>query len=685
MDISSLSMYSTSSAQGDQTDGTFNGVKIYFCHTSRSTLSNTFTDNYDGNTPTLMLDRSSFTMNWTASAWNAIALDNTFLFNGSDNLLIEIQWTSSADSLLAGASSLAGNCMLGTIGSSTGSEYYRAVFQLHYTAPSEPFFSVTQTDVSCVDGLVDPGETIDVTCYVTNFGTTATSAQATLSTTSAYCSVTQPNWSMGTVNQSNSVDNSATPFTVDISPAAPIGANLPFDLTITANGGAFTQRLDVTVSVAEPVFALEAFLVNDFSGNTNLALNPEELAFITVVLTNAGAYASNVTASLSCSDTSISLASGSCVMDDVPKYSTGDNMDTPFCVQVASNAWESGLYNFTLGLSYNDGMSNSLTFQVAADYGDPVVSSSSWLSTVGGTDYSAAMVADGYDWIDLPFDFPFYGSEYRTGVLLVKHGYIVLGDPWLLYSSNFPIPRTGEINRYIAPYFDTLDMSTGLVRSKLYGSAPNRIFVVSWNGLVRASDPGSSVTFQMLLHESGKIQFQYGTCDGGTAPNGASATIGIENTDGTSGVQHSYNQANAITNGTCLTFERTKPPVDSDADGMPDDAEMMYWGDLSQTANSDDDMDGLSNIEELNAATDPGERENVLEVENTSVELSTNIVINWKSIPGQLYNIWTCDDLSSGWSNLNVAPFVGSSSGYNQCTVSVDDAESSRFFKISID
>lgn len=51
-----------------------------------------------------------------------------------------------------------------------------------------------------------------------------------------------------------------------------------------------------------------------------------------------------------------------------------------------------------------------------------------------------------------------------------------------------------------------------------------------------------------------------------------------------------------------------KPPVDSDSDGLPDAWEIANFGDLSRGADDDDDIpapDGLTNLEEYHAKTDP--------------------------------------------------------------------------------
>jgi hypothetical protein len=58
------------------------------------------------------------------------------------------------------------------------------------------------------------------------------------------------------------------------------------------------------------------------------------------------------------------------------------------------------------------------------------------------------------------------------------------------------------------------------------------------------------------------------------------------------------------TNYTVVEFESTGF-VDTDADGLPDDWELWYFGDLSQGPDDDYDTDGLTNLEEYLAGTDP--------------------------------------------------------------------------------
>jgi hypothetical protein len=84
------------------TDGTYSDARIFFCHTSRASLSSVFQDNYAGNAPVLVLNRSSLALNWIRNQWNQIAFDSPFQYDGAHNLLIEIQWSAASGAVYTG-------------------------------------------------------------------------------------------------------------------------------------------------------------------------------------------------------------------------------------------------------------------------------------------------------------------------------------------------------------------------------------------------------------------------------------------------------------------------------------------------------------------------------------------------------------------------------------------------------
>jgi hypothetical protein len=132
--LSAISFYAPDTTY-DQFSGTFTGVRIYASHTSRTSLASTFADNYSGNTPVLVYSSSSLFLNIPENTWGQINFDNYFAYNGSSNLLIEIQWDGSPSGGLI-TSTTSGSALQGSsVGALTGVANARAVLRMHYVPP----------------------------------------------------------------------------------------------------------------------------------------------------------------------------------------------------------------------------------------------------------------------------------------------------------------------------------------------------------------------------------------------------------------------------------------------------------------------------------------------------------------------------------------------------------------------
>ncbi len=169
-----------------------------------------------------------------------------------------------------------------------------------------------------------------------------------------------------------------------------------------------------------------------------------------------------------------------------------------------------------------------------ADSEEPDGPTYEWIDITGsGTplglgDESSAEVA-------LPFPFEFYGDS-KTSVHVVSNGYLVFGSSVIDYN-NTSIPNATEPNDLVAPYWDDLDPSAG---GEIYTLSELGRFVVSWVGVPRWEDGGSN-TFQAILYPDGRILCQYESMGNGGPVD--SATVGIENSDGSDGLQVAYDEA----------------------------------------------------------------------------------------------------------------------------------------------
>lgn len=79
--------------------GTYYDLKIYMGLGSSSELGLNFDDNYIGGTRILVLSSSYYTTTSVGpNEWFDVTFDTPFWYNGEDNLIIEIEWSSAAGS-----------------------------------------------------------------------------------------------------------------------------------------------------------------------------------------------------------------------------------------------------------------------------------------------------------------------------------------------------------------------------------------------------------------------------------------------------------------------------------------------------------------------------------------------------------------------------------------------------------
>lgn len=175
------------------------------------------------------------------------------------------------------------------------------------------------------------------------------------------------------------------------------------------------------------------------------------------------------------------------------------------------------------------------------------------VSGVDGDDQASAK-------IPLPFAFKYFEAAV-TQYSMASNGFAQLwsagGGGADKSPDNVAIPSAGEPNGIVAPFWDDLVAMTSEARAGTLGTAPNRRFVISWGHWTVKGDAGARLSFQVKLFETTNvIEFHYCAMapDGNVRATGSSATIGLENLAGTSGVQHSFNTASSVATGKALRF-----------------------------------------------------------------------------------------------------------------------------------
>jgi subtilisin family serine protease len=211
--------------------------------------------------------------------------------------------------------------------------------------------------------------------------------------------------------------------------------------------------------------------------------------------------------------------------------------------------------NFTLGVAHD------------ATY---VVDKPAFNWIAGDTAITFSDGEDGFAAVTLPFAVQFYTGTYST-INVSTNGYATFMD--LNYARmwvNTWIPNPGPTpdstayrypNNAIYPYWDDLTVAPRAYGTAYYGvsgSAPNRIFVIEWRGVAGG---GAPMTFAIQFEETtNKITFAYQDVD---APygNGYSATVGIEDHNGTQAIELAFNKPGSLVSGTSVRFSPGTPPA----------------------------------------------------------------------------------------------------------------------------
>jgi Carboxypeptidase regulatory-like domain/Malectin domain len=147
---------------------------------------------------------------------------------------------------------------------------------------------------------------------------------------------------------------------------------------------------------------------------------------------------------------------------------------------------------------------------------------------------------DSFAPVTLPFPFSFYGQTYTSGNVCTN-GFITFGTGTCPFT-NSGIPSTGAPNAAIYPFWDDMfiDASSSMWTRTL--SNPTR-FVIEWRNATFFNNRTPRIDFEVILYENGQILTEYRNIDASGQEEGNSATIGIENADGTDALQYSLNEA----------------------------------------------------------------------------------------------------------------------------------------------
>jgi hypothetical protein len=278
-----------------------------------------------------------------------------------------------------------------------------------------------------------------------------------------------------------------------------------------------------------------------YEGTTALRLSlrdPAQPEILTRFLTNARTGAPYVQHLLA--DGGAAPYTWALVGGDLPQ-GVGLDAATGF---IGGTAHQTGNYSFTVQLTDANGVTvrQFYEFDVVAGY-EWHDDDFEWIDASDGGEQLPFERDDQAFTRELPFTFNYFGTDYDQ-FQISSNGYVAFSEDRATSFSNTDLPNPRDPNGTVAVFWDDLSpQDGGSIWMRTVGAAPNRKVVVAWLGVPRFKEHFEG-TFEVIFEEgTNDIVFQYLDLNFNdpTYDFGASATVGLENSDGTVGIEFSVN------------------------------------------------------------------------------------------------------------------------------------------------
>jgi len=428
------------------------------------------------------------------------------------------------------------------------------------------------------DGAANPGETLELTVDLRNFGDamTASGVSATMeSVDETMATVYQPQSDYDDIDPGQVVTGE-TPYVVRIDPAVSDGDLVDLKITSTdSSGGSWISAMQLTVEA--PKFRVSAVTISDANGR----LDPGETVNMILTLQNNGSIdATGITATVSNMDDYASLPVSNCAFGDIAADSSGDNSGDPLTISCDSETFDGHTINLILHTETSSGVATDVPFTVTVgqilssdptgpdSYGYHMFDNSDagyvptptydWVELVPslggqGTRLTFSSTDDASTVINLPFDFVYYGETYGAMIVCINgfaaldtFSYDMARNHWYNFF-NWPIPDPGSARGQISPFWDDLSFSGSVNGVYTWYDADNHRFIIQWHSMVHRNTSAIE-TFQMIITDpqyyptltgDSEIIYQYKAIINNDSGENYSS-VGFESWDELRGIEYTY-------------------------------------------------------------------------------------------------------------------------------------------------
>ena len=441
------------------------------------------------------------------------------------------------------------------------------------------------------DGLINPGETIDLTLTVANGGTdSASGVTAAVSSNDPNVIMVSGSAAFGTIQCCGATRVAASPVRLSISSGCPTPRTIllscllrdsrdstwtsTFTITVYTSSqvSGYVLKLTggnpvvgATVNFSGPISGLTttnssgAYMFGGIDGTYSVVASATGYALSASQSITVPPSAANVNFTLGRPGIAVTPASISrtvSIGDSAQaSLSVRNNGDLPLIYTVSADETSMGVwapaairYDSTHYIAINKGAADSRqgkpqtlarggpdsTGYRRIDSREPGGPAYVWndISTTGRLLSTVSGCDDCNEAVTLSFPFPFYGNTF-TSCYVGSNGYITFGTASSQYT-NYPLPSSSMPANLIAGFFDDLYPSTaGDIYFQDFGDRA----IIQFNGVSIGSSTTNLCTFQMALHRDGTVDLYYRSLTGGQT----GCTVGIQNATQTVGLNIVYN------------------------------------------------------------------------------------------------------------------------------------------------
>jgi len=426
------------------------------------------------------------------------------------------------------------------------------------------------------DGVFNPGERIELTLALENFGGTGLSdVTGTIDCSNPSISVMEGTRDYGYIAGGDTVTNSES-FIIQSSLDSQDGMEVAINITaMDSTAHSFTSGFDI--EFAAPF--VEIINVNYPSLLPDTTLSPNQESDMVLSLTNTGGSLwSELTCIVSCETEGITISDTVGVFPQCNPGETVDNSSDPFYISVDQLVFmglEVPLYltfensnGWTQGINYSINIDNPTIFDPVlpmdgygyycfsdddVGYGNTPIYNWREINPHLGGEGTLIELTDPIpnrgdsEIIDLPTEFNFvhYGQAHDQ-LTVCSNGWIAAGITSYWEFRNKALPSAGIPGGLIAPFWDDLIIESDAGVYYYYDDEDDA-FIIEWSSLQNAMD-NALETFQVILWDAdayttptddSPISFNYQSIDNVDNLNNY-ATVGILNNEADAGLQYSF-------------------------------------------------------------------------------------------------------------------------------------------------